>query len=66
MTKPVLTVTLRHTIAGLLGSGVSEDEDIFRNVYFASLNEATTYLQRRYQHMYRLVLNLPPTVERNP
>jgi hypothetical protein len=55
----------RQTPAGLLGSGVVEDDDLFRNTLFASLDEALRYMQSRYQTAYKVILNIPSNVKRN-
>jgi hypothetical protein len=66
MDKPTLTVMFRQMPADLLASGVVADEDLFRNVRFGTLDEALKYMQNRYQSAYKVILNIPSNVKRNP
>lgn len=62
--KPVLTVMLVGTDTDVLARGISEDEDVFKHLHFKSVNEAGRYLFTRYAPVYRVILNLDPSVRR--
>lgn len=64
MNKRILTVMLNRLDGEVIASAVCEDEDVFRNVSFASMEEATRYLYRQYKNKYRVILNIPPNVRR--
>ena len=65
MPKRTLTVLLVGTKLGVLGSGIIEDADIFRNVPFDSYTEALHYL-KRYNTDFNVVLNIPNNIRRKP
>ena len=44
--------------------GIVEDETYLTNMVFGTVNEAIAYLERAQQPNYRIILNLPPGVDK--
>jgi len=64
--RPVLTVMLTQHEQNVKASGVCEDVTIFSDACFLDLNDAMRYFQSKYNSVYRVVLNIPPSVRRTP
>jgi hypothetical protein len=62
--RPVLTVMLTQGEQNVRAHGVCADETIFRDACFLDLNDALRYFQSKYNSVYKVVLNIPPTVKR--
>ncbi len=62
--RPILTVMFKQVGDILTASGVSEDVDLFRNVGFASLDEALRYITKRLKPQYQVICNVPSNVRR--
>lgn len=61
--KPVLTVLFEvRPRYGLVASGICEDADVFRNVPFSDMAEATRYLYRKFDKLYHVVANVARNV----
>jgi hypothetical protein len=64
--KPTLTILLTQTINGIMASGVHEDADLFRNVWYGSdFYGILRLLEAKYGHDYRVILNIPHNVKRS-
>lgn len=63
--KPHLCAMMRQERDGLYVSAVSQDVDVFRDLWFIDLNDALRYLEAHFHRLYKVTVNIPANVRRS-